>query len=181
MNSLIVENNMNDLLILEIKHDFLQFLNDNNNCYKYKKSEIENVNFHTKNTNLLLLIIEIIKKERSVSRYHGDCEFIIETNIIVRCQKLLKMMKQDIVNNINNILQVEKNIKYDINISFGSIFNINFDLITDINEDTLLSIYLNICDIINLKKINNYIVGKKLQEINYYLDCFRLFKFVSIN
>ena len=182
MSKLTVDNNMNDLLILQIKNDFLQYLNDINNCYKYKRSEIEMIKLNETNKDILLLIINIIKKEKTTCRYHSDCEFIIESNIITRCQQLLKNTKQDIINDINNILEIEKKIKYDNNNLLGSIFTINFELITDINEDNLLSIHKNIYNIIKLKEINNYYkIHKKLQKINFYLDCFVLFKFVSIN
>jgi hypothetical protein len=181
MSKLTVDNNMNDLLILKIKNDFLQYLNDINNRYKYKKSEIEMIKLNETNKDILLLIINIIKKEKTTCRCHSDCEFIIESNIIIRCQQLLKNTKQDIIDDINYILELEKNIKYDNNNLLGSIFTINFELITNINEDNLLSIHQNIYNIIKLKEINNYKIHKKLQKIDYYLDCFVLFKFVSIN
>jgi hypothetical protein len=172
---------------LQIKEKFLAFLNDARNLYKYRPYYIKDINdSNEKETEYqLLLFISIIKTEAGKCRCHDNTgyESSIEHSTILESQKLLKIIKPSIISEINKILNFEKNNTYKKNISLcGSIYTIKFDLVSDINEDNIYpTILQNLFEIRYLKQLNKLPIEYNLQKTIDYLDCFRLYKYVSIN
>jgi hypothetical protein len=172
---------------LQIKESFLAFLNDSRNLYKYRTYHIEDIKNSTENDmeDQLLLFILIIITEKGKCRYHDNTgyESSNERSTILESQKLLKKIKPSIISEINKILNFEKNNTYEKNISLcGCIFNIKFDLVSDINEVNLYpTILQNLFEIKYLKQLNKLPIENNLQRVISYLDCFRLYKYVSIS
>jgi len=172
---------------LQIKDKFLAFLNDARNLYKYRIYHIQYTNESTEKDfeDQLLLFISIITTERGKCRCHDNTgyESSTEINTISESQKLLKKIKPLIITEINKVLSFEKTQTYENNISLcGSIYTVKFDLVSDINEENLYpTILQNLFNLKYLKKLNNCSIEYNLQKIIDYLDCFRLYKYVSIN
>ena len=165
---------------LNIKNKFVKFLNDKICCpYKYRQHYISSINesIETLIEEQLINYILFIQKEVTTCRGHntGDilkkqCE--IEVEIITESQKLLKKFKTSIINDINIILKLEKNVNYKNKIYHFVEYSINFQPITDISFTDLYPIIQNLQAINILRYINNKTVDDNLRFIIRYLMCF---------
>ena len=172
---------------LQIKKNFLEFLNDSRNLYKYRVYHIKDINNSSQKNieDQLLMFIFIIITEKGKCRFQDSTgyESSNEYNTILESQKLLKKIKPFIISEINQILNFEKNNTYKKNITLcGCTLNIKFDLVIDINESNLYPTVLqNLFEIKYLKQVNKLPIEDNLQRVISYLECFRLYKYVSIS
>jgi len=169
---------------LLIKEKFLQFLEDDNNVYKYQEQYINYINCINNSISdsieeHLIMFILFIQKEKGTCRIHNNKnERLIEKEVIIESQKILKKYKTSKILNINTILNFEKNIIYKNTIEYGSNFdNVLFEPITDINKKNLYSILENLQNINRLRKINNCKIYDNLQKTINYLLCFYYFQY----
>jgi hypothetical protein len=175
---------------LNIREKCLQFLNDEDNRYKYRTYYIDNINdsIETEIENQLVMFILLIKKEAGTCRTHNTCDALkkqskTEVEIISESLKILTKYKLNKIAEINTILNYEKNIFYENTIGYSGIqiINVWFDPITDINTNNLYYILQNLWDISSLREINNCKINDKLNSIIRYLKCFETFKYYSLD
>ena len=103
-----------------------------------------------------------------------------EVEIITESQKLLKNFKTSIINDINIILKLEKNVNYKNKIYYSIEYDIDFELITHMNFSDLYPIIQNLQAINILRYINDKTVDDNLCFIIRYLLCFNYFKYHSL-
>jgi hypothetical protein len=167
---------------LNIKKQFTEFLeNKKENLYKYREYYLNYINnsesIEEEIEQQLVMIILFIRKETTTCRGHHTGELLkqqsdLEYNIITNSCKILTKFKDSKINDINNILMIEKHKTYNNNIQYGIKYDINFELITFINITNLQPIFENLYVISRLRNLNNEIVDDNLEQTLRYLNCY---------
>ena len=173
---------------LNIRNKFISFLNDENCLYKYRQYYISCINdsIETQIEEQLINYILFIQKEFTTCRAHNTGDILKKTSkteveIITESQKLLKNFKTSIINDINDILKLEKNVNYKNKIYYSIEYDIDFHVITHMNFSDLYPIIQNLQAINILRYINDKTVDDNLCFIIRYLLCFNYFKYNSLD
>ena len=166
-----------------IANKFFEFLQDENNVYKYREYYLDYIHnsIEEEIEYQLVMFILFIQKEGTTCRALNRGELLkqqykIELEIISDSLKLLEKFKYSKIAIINNIFKIEQKIKYknDYDDIYGKCeLPCDLNLIKDINYKNISTLINNIDCIYNLKKINNYEISSEIIEINKYLAALR--------
>ena len=149
----------------KVRQLFLELLKCENSGYKYKNQYYDyivstNDDIHDQLINMRLFI----KREWGTCRGHNPNEGHFEVEIMKISRKILLEQMSDYMVLLNNFLQNEKSITYELNVNPDCsllIYEVNYNFVDEFNDKSKHDIVHNLKSFVELKHIN------RLQQNNF--------------
>lgn len=175
-------------MFISIRENFVKLLKDGNNSYKYVRQYREKINKYmeedeTNDSTILkqlIYMLLVIYSEKEKCRFHtnDDIAAKIEKVIVADAIKILKedKYKQQKIVEINEIVTNKKDnfYFYIYKNKYGIPANINTDKITEITDENVKDIYINLNIVKKLLEPTERL-NENLKQIDDYLFCLYYF------